>query len=114
MAYEKIVHLLLKKGAKVDIRDVYDLTPLSWAAYHGHSDVAKLLLDHGAENGCKASDLETKGREGRTPLMIAAMHGNMSATKLLLDRGAMVDARCELGATALIWAASSGRDAVVT
>lgn len=100
---EEIVKLLLKKGAKVDIRDMYEQTPFSWAVHHSYSSVARLLLDHGAENESRGSHLETKDRGGRTPLSEAARNGDETATKLLLERGAMVDARCDSGATALIW-----------
>ncbi|KAF4625123.1 hypothetical protein G7Y89_g13046 [Cudoniella acicularis] len=46
--HEAIVKLLLEtRKVKVDLKDWYDRTPLSWAAKGGHEDIVKLLLSIG-------------------------------------------------------------------
>jgi len=56
-------------------------TPLHWAAEHDRHDVAKMLLDAGA-------DLEAKTSWGATPLDWAATMGSTTVADLLLSRGA--------------------------
>ena len=51
------------------------------AAFHGHVNVVKLLLDHGA-------DINLRGRDGATALMYAATADRKDVVRLLLDRGA--------------------------
>ncbi|KAK3303773.1 ankyrin repeat-containing domain protein [Chaetomium strumarium] len=41
--------VLLRYGAAVDARDGYGRTPLHWAAESGHTDVARLLVEAGAD-----------------------------------------------------------------
>lgn len=51
------------------------------AALTGHKEVAKVLLDNGAEVDSRADD-------GRTPLMLAASRGDSDLVSLLLQAGA--------------------------
>ena len=57
------------------------------------------------------SDVERRDGRGATPLMHAAAFGSPQAMKLLLDKGALVNAKNNFDATALLWAAG---DAVKT
>jgi ankyrin repeat protein len=41
----EIVKLLLERGAKVDIADIYGYTPLKAAELKGHKEVADLLRE---------------------------------------------------------------------
>ena len=59
-----------------------------------YADVARLLLDKGA-------DIEAVNEEYDTPLIQAAAHGGTAMVKLLLERGASIEARDGLGLTAL-------------
>jgi len=43
------VRRLLETGANVDVRGDWDVTPLMEAARLGHTEVVKLLLEHGAD-----------------------------------------------------------------
>ncbi|HVT02780.1 MAG TPA: ankyrin repeat domain-containing protein [Thermoanaerobaculia bacterium] len=43
------VQRLLASGTPADQRDEYAYTPLMWAAWYGRTDVARRLLDAGAE-----------------------------------------------------------------
>lgn len=54
------------------------LTPLSFAARHGHEAVVKLLLS------TEDVDPDIKDRDGRTPLLFAAEQGYEGVVKLLL------------------------------
>ena len=55
-------------------------TPLHWAARNGKSEVAKLLLDMGANPNVKCN-------KASTPLNIAAEFGHTDVVRLLIDRG---------------------------
>src|SRR5579859_1834816 len=56
-------------------------TLLHWAAHHGHTELARALLDRGA-------DIQCGDEEGETPLMMAAYAGHLDMVRLLLERGA--------------------------
>jgi len=94
--------------AGVDInftKEVSNWTPLMWAASFGHVEIAKLLIDKGANvNAISASSDKSGGQE--TPLMIAALRGNTEIAKLLIEKGADVQAKNSEGWTPFIWAAS--------
>ena len=45
--------LLLEKGADLESKDNFSLTPLFWAVADGQEAVVKLLLEKGAELGSK-------------------------------------------------------------
>ena len=64
----EIVRLLLENGAHLGIRamDEFKGTPLIWAAYWGLHDMAKLLLDEGA-------DVNGSDSYGSTPLDAASV-----------------------------------------
>ncbi len=64
----EIVRLLLESGADLEIRarDEFKGTPLIWAAYWGLFDMAKLLLEEGA-------DVNIPDSYGSTPLDAASV-----------------------------------------
>lgn len=78
-------------------------TPLHLAAFFGHAEVAKGLLNRGA-----AIDSRSTNAMENTPLHAAAAGGNIKFVELLLDRGADANARQHGGWTALHSAAQSG------
>ena len=42
--YEKLVHLLVERGAKLDQKDIlWNATPAGWAQYAGHTEIAQYL-----------------------------------------------------------------------
>ena len=92
--HEKVVEILLNKGAKVDVKDNYDQTPLYWAFSRRNETIAKLLLNSGAK-------VNVGDRHGWTLLMWAALDGDEASCKLLLDNGADVNYKNRLGATPL-------------
>lgn len=96
----QIVKRLLAHQANFTATDRFGFTPLATAAFRGKVEIAKVLLDAGA-------DLETKTGSGAvygetTPLGLAAFESQLSMVALLLDRGANVNAVCLNGRTPLI------------
>ena len=70
--------------ALIGLKDAYGGTPLHYAAWKGHVEVVRELLDLGAEIDACSRD----GHYGGTPLHAAA-HGNQKeVAALLLERGA--------------------------
>ena len=80
----EVVRLLLEAEAHKDwVTLDKGKTALHFAARRGHSQVAKLLLEYGAEK-----DIATADVHGKTPLHIAAFHGHDEVVRLLLEFGA--------------------------
>ncbi len=132
-------HLLASK-ADVNAAQPDGSTALHWAAYHGDSHTAAILLKaHANPNlqtttgmtplilACQSgsdelvrlllkagADPNAALSHGETPLMMAARTGSVPVMRLLVDKGVAVDAKEQLrGTTALMWAAANSNvDAV--
>jgi ankyrin repeat protein len=99
--------LLLRSGAKPDVKNREGITPLSMAALYGNVALIDALLRAGA-------DAKQRGASGETPLMLAARNGNPEAIKKLLNGGAEVNVQETLrNTTALMWAAEQRHPAAV-
>ncbi|MDX8404525.1 MAG: ankyrin repeat domain-containing protein [Mariprofundus sp.] len=81
------LELLVMAGVDVNKADVKGETPLMQAVKSSDIEVARLLLNHGA-NPEALSDAENM-----PPLCRALLDGNLGMSKLLLDYGARVNAR---------------------
>ena len=68
------------------------------AAWFGHIDVMRILIDKGA-------DVNAKNKNGATALILAADKGNAEIVSFLIDKGADVNAKDGNG-TALMLAAN--------
>lgn len=99
--------LLLDKGADLNFKDAREgmanSTPLGYAAYYGHTDLARLFLSRGANPNIAAHG-------GWTPLLISSVEGNVELVKATLGAGADVDAKNSEGFTALHLCALKGRE----
>jgi len=93
---EKVRELLKQSGR----------TPLHLAASRGHLDVARLLVESGA-------DVDARSEFGYTPLHVAAMEGYLDVARLLVESGADVDARDKKGRTPLDLARKGGHREVM-
>ncbi|CAE7927296.1 unnamed protein product, partial [Symbiodinium sp. KB8] len=99
------VESLLQLPVDPDLR-YFSTTPLMRASENGHADVARLLLEAGAQ-----TDLHRHW--GETALMDAAGGGHSQVVQLLLEAGAQKDLRDLESSTALRYAAFNGRAEVV-
>ena len=70
------------------------ITALSWAALLGDTEIAKFLIEKGAE-------VNAKSRDGSTPLHSAAFLGNAEIAELLIQKGADVNPKNYKGETLL-------------
>jgi len=117
------VEILLRHGASVDATDKYGFTPLKLALFEGspkHIQIAKLLIEHGADvksafhmavyTGSadlvklfleKGADIDAQDNNGDTALHIATRRGYLDVVKVLLEHGANANLRNKFGETPL-------------
>lgn len=82
----------------VEIRTRDDESPLMMAALKGHLDLARKLIERGAD----------VNKTGWTPLHYAATGGHLAIMELLLEHHAYIDAESPNGTTPLMMAAQYG------
>ena len=88
-----VVRALLERQCPVEAtEDRKQWTSLQLACAGGHSGVAELLIQHGAE-------LERKTPDGMGALHVACRYGHTDTARLLLEKGADVEARQNTGFT---------------
>jgi len=94
--------ILARDPAKLNALDENKYTPLHWACIRAHWDVAKYLIEQGA-------DLNIQGGDGGTPLNWAGHHDDVEIVKLLIAKGAKLNIQNQWGMTELhtaIWRGS--------
>ena len=85
----------LAKGADTDTGDSqFGVSPLSWAALLGKTEIAELLIQNGA-------DVNGRNRDGGTALHGAAFLGHADTAALLIQKGADINATNDKGETSL-------------
>jgi ankyrin repeat protein len=97
---------LLAAGAPIDEPDSRGFAPLMLAAYAGHLEACRCLIDHGA-------NADTQDASGNTALMGAAFKGHLAIVRLLLSAGADPKQRNQSGLDAKGFASMFGRNDVV-
>jgi ankyrin repeat protein len=94
--------LLVKRSHDVNVMGFdHNSTPLHLASGRGHVDVARILLEHGA-------DATHHDELGLTPLHRASQHGHLEVVRLLLEHGTDVNARDHSNWTPLHGASQDG------
>jgi ankyrin repeat protein len=78
---ERLVALLLERGADPNAANAHGWTPLHQAGYSGLPALARMLLDAGAR-----PDLSARG-DGGTPLVVALFWGHRETAELLAEHG---------------------------
>jgi ankyrin repeat protein len=97
-----VKRLLSIRNINVNVKEDWDgSTPLHWAAWKGHIEIARLLLQNGAEVNAKSND-------GSAPLHWAAIHGHVNILHLLVENGADLEAQSNNGWRALHRVAING------
>ena len=71
----------------------------------GHEEVARLLLEHGA-------DVSVTDNDGASELHYASCLGHQTVAQLLMEYGAEVTTKDRHGATPICFAMSEGHDAI--
>lgn len=133
--------ILGQSRVRVNTPNAEGFTPLGLAAFFGHSDAVRVLLDRGAEVNLKGpsrfantaldaavagghpdvvgillaarGDPNARSEGNYTPLHKAAAHGNLEIVRMLLDAGADPKATRDGGPTPLDDAREKGHSAVV-
>ena len=93
-------------ASDVNGKDQNGKTPLHYAAWKGHKEIAELLIANGA-------DVNAKDDRGRTPLHFAAFRGHKEVAALLIAKGADVYAKAKGDWTPLYYAALYGHKEIV-
>lgn len=134
--FKNSVQALLNLGCDPNIKHRYGMTPLHWASQCSYPEIAKLLLDSGANillddeewnplhwaafSNCteiiillKDINIESKQKDRMTPLHIASMNGCLEACHTLIDSGANINARDRSKLTPLMWATQNFKPEVI-
>lgn len=72
----QIVNLLLKHGAKPDMRDKDNINAIMFASFNGHASVVKVLLNAGA-------DANYVNKDNKTALMLARASGHSQVVETI-------------------------------
>lgn len=102
----KAVALFLAVPVSPEIRDRRGWTPLMMAVFHGHCQIAELLIRHDA-------GINVKDTGGNTALHWAAFGGHTTCTDLLLHHQAGANERNQFGWTPLMQATARDHIGVV-
>ncbi|KAL5391936.1 hypothetical protein PMIN04_007501 [Paraphaeosphaeria minitans] len=104
--HDKVLEILLDRGANLESETTRTKTALHKAAEHGHRATVNVLLQRGA-------DVAAEDDRGATALHEASAHGHEAVVVLLLENGADCAAIDNRGGTALHVAARHGHVNVI-
>ena len=103
---QKVKAMVAKDPGLVHARGKYLFTPLHVASDKGNLDMAKFLVDKGA-------DINALDVSGRPPIMGAAYRGKGRVVDYLLSKGARFEMKDTRGYTVYQWAALRGKKDVL-
>lgn len=96
------VRALLRRGVRLNVKETSTgQTALMWAISEGHLEVARALVEYGA-------DVSERSTRGFTPLMFAAREGNLEIGRFLVDHGTDVNETSAGNASPLLIATVRG------
>ncbi|KAM8837509.1 ankyrin repeat and SAM domain-containing protein 3 isoform 3-T4 [Spinachia spinachia] len=104
--YDVVAGCIKKREVDLDGKNIGGWTPLMYASYIGHDNIANLLLEAGV-------NVNATTDKGLTPLMLAASCGNESIAYFLLQHGADLELKDSDGWTALFHCTSTGHQQMV-
>ncbi|XP_045930916.1 ankyrin repeat and SAM domain-containing protein 3 isoform X2 [Micropterus dolomieu] len=104
--YDVVAECIRKREVDLDGKNIGGWTPLMYASYIGHDNIANLLLEAGV-------NVNATTAKGLTPLMLAASCGNESIAYFLLQQGAELELKDSRGWTALFHCTSTGHQQMV-
>ncbi len=96
-----------KRVVAMKPKDERDTPALHYAAFHGKTDLAGLLIDHGSDVNAVAYE---NNHEMTTPVILAAWEGGVDVLRLLLENGADPNSRSSNGVTPLSTAVRHGKE----
>ena len=76
--------MMIEKGAEVNAKDEIGITPLHRASQRGHTDIAKSLIEKGADITEQPTMAQLR--------CSASDYGHIDIVKLLIEKGAEVNA----------------------
>jgi len=97
--FKTVKTILEKNPSKLNVTDQDKYTALHWACIRAHWNIAKYLIEKGA-------DLNVIGGDGGTPINWAVHHDDVDIVKRLIEKGARLNIRNQWGMTELhtaIW-----------
>lgn len=98
---ERVKTLLKEDPSLLNALDDNSMTPLNTAAFGGHPELVRMLLENGA-------DISIGDVDNSQPIHCAAISGNVQVAELLLAHGADVNEADNNGATPLTFATGRG------
>ena len=102
-----IKFLIVEHSQDVNARGFYlEETPLHVASRRGHADIARLLLEHGADGNAQ-------NFRNRTPLYVSSGYGHVEIVRILLEHGADTEAQDSGGRSPLSNVSALGHVEVV-
>jgi ankyrin repeat protein len=103
-----LIRSLLAEGADVDsvVDGRYPWTPLMQASFRGHTNAARLLLEHGA-------DPDHEDLDCYRSVTLAAAEGHWDIVRLLVERGANATKGDGQSTTALGYAEAQGEEEMI-
>jgi len=97
--FETVQAILARDSSQLGATDDDGYTPLHWACMRAHWDIARYLIERGA-------DVNAVGGDGGTPVNWAAHHDNVGIIQLMVEKGARLNVQNQWGMTELhtaIW-----------